>query len=99
MSTDCCTYGCTQGPHCPARATPATMLKTCDDLGVCQRAGHECAGACEREMQLHGIQYTQEQPTTYTWDQLLHQVCVVAVYGSSAAISCGVIGYLWARFA
>jgi len=98
MSTNCCTYGCTQGQDCPARATPATMLTSCDDLGLCQHPVAECRGACEHPV-LNGESWHTITPAAHSWDQLLHQMSVMAVYGASSGIAIGFVMWLWERLA
>lgn len=105
---NCCNdFGqCTQGPDCPVRATPSTMFKTCDDLGVCQNQDAECPRQCQLLSQLSGM-------TPYDSDALwqaetlmdgLYRECysgakMLLVYGTSAFVSCLILGWLWARFA
>ena len=89
MSTDCCTYNCTQGRDCPVRATPCD--NTCTPLITKQ--GGATVTCCHAEPTEQ-----QDQPLS-VWESIFFWGCITLASAGSVAVLAGIAGYLWGAVA
>lgn len=96
MSTDCCTYTCTQGRNCPVRASKYS----CDELGVCnapasplvtQEGGATVTGC-------HAEPTEQQDLPLTTWEAIFLYGTITVCGISTLIVDLGSLGYLYFKW-